>query len=93
MDKLQVNSRIATIFEKEFEVTPDRLIPEAHLFQDLGLDSIDIVEMISELQKEFGIELRDSDEARAIRTLGNLQNFVFNEIEKSEAGDSPAPQA
>lgn len=93
MDKQHVNSRIATIFETEFEVTPDRLLPEAHLFQDLGLDSIDIVEMISALQKEFGVQLRDSEEARAIRTLGNLQDFVFNEIEKSEANDSSAPQA
>jgi len=93
MDKQQVNSRIAAIFETEFEVTPERLLPEAHLFQDLGLDSIDIVEMIGALQKEFGIQLRDSDEARAIRTLGNLQNFVFGEIEKSEAGGNPAAQA
>ena len=93
MDKQQVNTRIAAIFETEFEVAPDRLLPEAHLFQDLGLDSIDIVEMIGAFQKEFGIQLRDSDEARAIRTVGNLQDFVFNEIEKTEAGDSHAPQA
>ncbi|MFA7344889.1 MAG: phosphopantetheine-binding protein [Terrimicrobiaceae bacterium] len=92
MDKQQVNSRIATIFETEFEVAPDRLLPDAHLFQDLGLDSIDVVEMIAALQKEFGIQLRDSEEARAIRTLGNLQDFVFAEIEKSQAGDGPAPQ-
>ena len=93
MDKQQANSRIATIFETEFEVAPDRLLPEAHLFQDLGLDSIDIVEMIGALQKEFGIQLRDSEEARAIRTLGNLQDFVFNAIEKAESGGSPASQA
>jgi acyl carrier protein len=92
MDKQQVTARIATIFQTEFEVAPERLVPEAHLFQDLGLDSIDMVEMIVALQKEFGIQLRDSDEARAIRTLGNLQDFVFNEIEKSGEGDSPVPQ-
>jgi len=87
MDKQQATARIAMIFETEFEVAPERLVPEAHLFQDLGLDSIDLVEMIGALQKEFGIQLRDSDEARAIRTLGNLQDFVFNEIQKSEAAD------
>lgn len=93
MDKQQVTARIAAIFETEFEVAPDRLLPDAHLFQDLGLDSIDIVEMIGALQKEFGIQLRDSEEARAIRTFGNLQDFVLNEIEKSEAGDGSAPHA
>jgi len=93
MDKQQVAARIATLFETEFEIAPDRLLPDAHLFQDLGLDSIDMVEMIVVLQKEFGIQLRDSEEARAIRTLGNLQDFVFNEIVKSGAGASPAPQS
>ncbi|MEI6072415.1 MAG: phosphopantetheine-binding protein [Verrucomicrobiae bacterium] len=92
MDKQQVVARIATLFETEFEIAPDRLLPDAHLFQDLGLDSIDMVEMIVVLQKEFGIQLRDSEEARAIRTLGNLHDFVFNEIGKSAAGGSADPR-
>jgi len=92
MDKQQVAARIATLFETEFEIAPDRLLPDAHLFQDLGLDSIDMVEMIVVLQKEFGIQLRDSEEARAIRTLGNLHDFVFNEIGKPAAGVSADPR-
>lgn len=92
MDKQQVATRIAAIFETEFEVAPERLIPEAHLFQDLGLDSIDIVEMMVALQKEFGITLRDSDEARAIRTLNDLYDFVLNEIAKAKSGQGSAPQ-
>ena len=93
MDKPHVTARIATLFETEFEVAPERLLPEARLFQDLGLDSIDIVEMIGALQKEFGVQLRDSEQARAIRTLGDLQSFVFNEIEKAESGGGSDPQA
>jgi len=93
MDKQQVATRIATIFKTEFEVAQERLIPEAHLFQDLGLDSIDIVEMMVALQKEFGITLRDSDEARAIRTLNDLYDFVLNEIVKAKAGEGSAPQS
>jgi len=92
MDKQQVTTRIAAIFETEFEVTPERLVPEAQLFQDLGLDSIDIVEMMVALQKEFGIQLRDSDEARAIRTLADLHNFVLNEIGKQQAGEPGVAQ-
>ena len=89
MEKSEIAPLIAKIFEEEFEVAPERLTPEAHLFQDLGLDSLDIVEMMVALQKTFGIQLRDSDEARAIRTLGDLHEFVWNEINKS----APAGQA
>ena len=91
MDKPQVAARIAKIFEEEFEVAPERLTPEAHLFQDLGLDSLDIVEMMVALQKAFGIQLRDSDEARAIRTLNDLHDFVLNEIKKTEGASSNNP--
>ncbi len=89
MDKQQVSACIIDIFEKEFEVAPERLTPNAHLFQDLGLDSLDIVEMMIQLQKAYGIQLRDSEEARAIRTLDNLIDFVVSEIEKEAKKDAP----
>ena len=92
MDKQEVIDRIAKIFEEDFEVAPERLTPEAHLFQDLGLDSLDIVEMMVALQKAFGIQLRDSDEARAIRTLNDLYEFVLVEINKAATGGEANPQ-
>jgi acyl carrier protein len=86
MDKQEVAARIAKIFEEDFEIEPEKLVPEAHIFTDLGLDSIDMVELMIALQKAFTIQIQDSEEARAIRTLDQLCDFVLKIIE------NPSPQ-
>ena len=90
MNRQEVIDRIALIFVNDFEVEASRIKPEAHLFQDLGLDSLDMVELMVALQKPFSIQMRDSDEARAIRTIGDLQEFVLREMQK---GVSPCDSA
>jgi len=92
MDKQQLAARITGIFETEFEIAPEKLTPDVNLFQDLGLDSLDMVELMFVLQKEFTIQVRDSEEARAIRTLNDVCDFVLAEIAKNAAcSDSPPP--
>ena len=88
MDKQTVVSRVAAIFETDFEIAPDRLTPEAHLFTDLGLDSLDMVELMVALQKAFSVQIQDSDEVRAIRTLDDLHNFVLKTIEKAASSQA-----
>ena len=83
MNREEVIARIAAIFETEFEVEPDRMKPDAHLFTDLGLDSLDLVELMVALQKAFGVQMRDSEEARAIRTLNDLHEYMFREMQKT----------
>ena len=54
----------------ESEVTKD-----AHFQDDLGADSLDIVEMIMALESEFGIEVSD-DKAEALQTVGDVIKFI-----------------
>ena len=80
MDKQEVTARIAGIFAQEFEIAPERITPQAHLFDDLGLDSLDRVEVMVALQEEFSIQAQNTREARSIRTIGDLCEFVFHII-------------
>jgi len=54
----------------ESEVTPD-----AHFQDDLGADSLDIVEMIMALESEFGIEVSD-EKAEALQTVADVMKFI-----------------
>ena len=65
------------VFEKSFEIAPERLKPEAHIFNDLGLDSLDIVDLVVALQKQFSVTIRDDARIRDIRTLGDVYNFIY----------------
>ena len=53
----------------------ETLVPEANLLDDLGADSLDVVELVMAIEEEFGIEVPDSD-AENIRTLGDILSYI-----------------
>ena len=64
------------VFEESFEIEPDQLKPEMNIFVDLGLDSLDIVDLVVALQQKFGVNIRDDERVRQIRTLGDIYQFI-----------------
>lgn len=80
------------VFEEAFEIDPAKLTPEAHIFTDLGLDSLDIVDLVVELQKAFGVKIRDEQDVREIRTLQDIYDFIGRIRGKGSAA-SKAPSA
>ncbi len=67
------------------DVTEDDILADTPLFEEdgLGLDSLDAVELVVLLEKQYGVILRDADAARAIfKTLNTLANFIL-----SQSGD------
>jgi len=70
------------VFEQSFEIEAAKLRPEAHIFKDLGLDSLDTVDLVVALQKKFGVRIQDGTEVRAVETLTNLYDFIAAERAK-----------
>jgi acyl carrier protein len=64
------------VFKDSFEIPADKLVSEANIFNELGLDSLDIVDLVVALQKKFKVTIRDDERVRAIRTLGDIYNFI-----------------
>ena len=88
MDDKEIISLTNSIFESAFEIEPEKLKPEARIFEDLGLDSLDIVELVVGLQKKFGVRIRDNEKLREIRTLGDVYKFMIEEKKHLEKGDA-----
>ena len=65
------------VFTDSFEIAKERLVPEANIFNDLGLDSLDIVDLVVALQKKFGVMIRSDERVRNIRTLGDIYQFIL----------------
>lgn len=70
---------------KEFEFDPEAMVPDAHLVNDLGMDSLDFVDLVIILQNEFGVNLRDEPKARQIETLEDLYGLIMEMKEHLEA--------
>lgn len=62
--------------KKEFELTDAQLTPQANLKDDIGLDSLDAVDMVVVLEQKFGINIRQGYDLRSIVTLQDLYNFI-----------------
>lgn len=75
MTREEIVAEINSIFVEQFELDPGELAPEKKIFDDLGLDSLDIVDLMVGLQRKFGISLRDNEEIRKIVTLGDVYEF------------------
>lgn len=65
------------VLAEEFELDPQKMVPEATLYDDLGLDSLDAVDMVVVLEKTFGMKLTDEEALRAIRTVDDLLQFLL----------------
>jgi acyl carrier protein len=92
MTKDEVIAKVNQVFEESFEIEKANLQPEKHIFTDLGLDSLDTVDLIVALQKKFGVQIRDSVKVREVRTLGDLYRVILEIKEEQEsAGKTPQP--
>lgn len=62
---------------KQLELNPEEITPES-TFESLGIDSLDIVEMIMDLESDLGIELEMEDQK--ITTFGELADFIDSKM-------------
>jgi len=67
--------RVKEIIAKELEVEVKQLTPEAKFIEDLGADSLDIVELVMALEEEFGLDIPD-EEADKLKTVGDAMNYL-----------------
>ena len=67
--------RVKEIIASELEVDAKQIVPEAKFIEDLGADSLDIVELVMALEEEFGLDIPDED-ADKLKTVGDAMNYL-----------------
>lgn len=70
-----LSAKVKDIIEKESGVERDKLTDDASFIEDLGADSLDIVELVMEFEKEFNIDIPDED-AEKLRTVGDAMAYL-----------------
>ncbi|KAK3028009.1 hypothetical protein RJ639_040008 [Escallonia herrerae] len=61
LDKSEVSDRVVSVVKNFQKVDPSKVTPNAHFQNDLGLDSLDTVEVVMALEEEFGFEIPDNE--------------------------------
>lgn len=72
-----VEERVRTIICDQLAVEPGKVIPTASFIDDLGADSLDIVELVMTMEEEFDLDIPDED-AEKIKTVGDVVKYIAN---------------
>jgi acyl carrier protein len=70
-----VEQRVIDITVEQLKVSPEEVTLEASFIEDLGADSLDLVELIMAMEEEFGLEISDED-AEKIQTVQDAVNYI-----------------
>ena len=73
------SDKVKDIIANELGVEREKLTNEASFIDDLGADSLDIVELVMEFEKEFNIDIPD-EEAEKLRTVGDALNYLNEKV-------------
>ena len=72
-----VFEKIKEILAAQFEVDPDSIEVTTYIADDLSADSLDVVEILMNIEDEFGIEIPD-EAIEEIKTVGDLVSYIEN---------------
>jgi acyl carrier protein len=72
---MSIEEKVIEIIVEQQDVTREECVPEATFIEDLGADSLDLVELIMAMEENFGVEIAD-EELQKIRTIQDAINFI-----------------
>jgi acyl carrier protein len=75
MDREEILDKVKSVVVDQLNVEEDEVVEDASFIDDLGADSLGIVELVMALEEEFGISIPDED-AEGIRTVGDAISYV-----------------
>ena len=76
-----IQDKVRSIIASKLSLNEDEITPEKNLANDLGADSLDVVELSMELEREFNLKFEDSDTEK-IQTVADLYELIENYTKK-----------
>jgi len=74
-----VREKVKQVIVEQLSVNPDEVTDDASFIEDLGADSLDIVELVMELEEQFGVDIPD-EEAEKISTVGGAIKYIEERV-------------
>ncbi len=81
MSEKSIDLKVKDIIVEQLSVNAEQVTPEAKFIEDLGADSLDIVELVMAFEEEVGVEVPDSD-AEKLLTVGDVVKYIEDKQSK-----------
>jgi acyl carrier protein len=75
MEREEILDKVKAVVVDQLNVEEDEVIDDASFIDDLGADSLGIVELVMALEEEFGVSIPDED-AESIKTVGDAVSYI-----------------
>jgi len=72
---MELEEKVIELIIEQLSVTREQCVPEASFINDLGADSLDLMELIMEMEEQYGVSIPD-EELQKIRTIQNVIDFL-----------------
>lgn len=79
MTREEIIKTVNEFLIEEFELNPEQLNPDAKLKDDLEIESLDFVDIVVVIEKEFGFKVK-GEEMVNVRTLNDLYNYIIEKV-------------
>ena len=78
-----IEEKVKDIIVEQLGVNPEQVTPQASFIEDLGADSLDIVELVMAFEEEFSVEVPDED-AEKLQTVGDVIKYIQERAKPKE---------
>lgn len=79
MNRAEIEENVNRFLIEELEVDEEKLKPEARLKEDLGIDSLDFVDIVVIVDKLFGFKIKP-EEMKTVKTLSQFYDYIENKL-------------
>lgn len=81
MTRTDIEEKVKNFLVEEIEVDEAAIMPDAHLTNDLGIDSLDIVDIVVIVERNFGFKIK-AEEMQRVQTLSQFCDYIESKIGK-----------
>ena len=82
MSDKPIEEKVKDIIVEQLGVNPEQVTPNASFIEDLGADSLDIVELVMAFEEEFSVEVPDED-AEKLQTVGDVVKYIEEKAQQA----------
>ncbi|MCM1337207.1 MAG: phosphopantetheine-binding protein [Candidatus Amulumruptor caecigallinarius] len=79
MERKDIESKVRDFLIEDLEVDADKLLPDARLKEDVGIDSLDFVDIVVIVEKNFGFKIKP-EEMTGVTTLADFYDYIERKV-------------
>ncbi|MBS7347941.1 MAG: phosphopantetheine-binding protein [Muribaculaceae bacterium] len=79
MERSQIESKVNDFLIEDLEIDQENIFPEARLKEDVGIDSLDFVDIVVIVEKNFGFKIKPEEMASVV-TLGDFYDYIERKV-------------